>query len=83
MSATMGYQDIASLTHQMENVLDLVRNYKLQMDDGIFDCLFKSTDHLENMVQDIMMAVPVKLDVSVVVTPKSDCYWRFQESSCE
>ena len=26
MSATMGFEDLASLTHEMENVLDLVRN---------------------------------------------------------
>ena len=26
MSATMGYEDIADLTHKMENVLDAIRN---------------------------------------------------------
>ena len=26
MSATMGYEDIANLTHKMENVLDEIRN---------------------------------------------------------
>lgn len=29
MSATMGYEDLASLTHQMENVLDAIRNKKI------------------------------------------------------
>src|SRR5690606_7108291 len=41
MSATMGFEDLASLTHEMENVLDLVRNDKLKMDSFIFDTLFQ------------------------------------------
>ncbi len=53
MAATMGFEDLASLTHQMENVLDLVRNEKLTMQDYIFDTLFRSLDALESMVQDI------------------------------
>ena len=64
MSATMGYEDIASLTHQMENVLDLLRNLKLQMDRVIVDCLFKSTDALEAMVEDIVQGGTGKADVS-------------------
>jgi two-component system chemotaxis sensor kinase CheA len=68
MSATMGYEDIASLTHQMENVLDLLRNLKLQMDAVIFDCLFKSTDALEAMVEDIVQGGTGRADVSVIVT---------------
>lgn len=67
MSATMGYQDIASLTHEMENVLDLVRNNKLAMNGGIFDALFKSTDFLEIMVQDIIDGGTGQADVSSVV----------------
>ncbi|MFD2116809.1 chemotaxis protein CheW [Paenibacillus yanchengensis] len=53
MAATMGYEDLASLTHEMENVLDLVRNSKLQMDGFIFDTLFQGLDALESMVSDI------------------------------
>jgi len=68
MSATMGYQDIASLTHEMENVLDLVRNNKLTMNGGIFDVLFKSTDFLEILVQDIIDGGTGQADVSSVVT---------------
>jgi two-component system chemotaxis sensor kinase CheA len=68
MSATMGFEDIASLTHEMENVLDLLRNLKLQMDIVIFDCLFKSTDALEAMVNDIVQGGTGRADVSAIVT---------------
>ncbi|NMO96178.1 chemotaxis protein CheA [Paenibacillus lemnae] len=67
MAATMGFEDLASLTHQMENVLDLVRNEKLTMQDYIFDTLFKSLDALESMVQDIVQGGEGKADVSSIV----------------
>ena len=54
MSATMEFKDLASLTHEMENVLDLVRNGKLNMNGNIFDTLFKCLDALEAMVQDVI-----------------------------
>ncbi|GGG12227.1 chemotaxis protein CheA [Paenibacillus abyssi] len=68
MSATMGFEDLASLTHEMENVLDLVRNNKLKMDSFIFDTLFKGLDALESMVQDIVGGGTGKADVSPIVT---------------
>ncbi|MBO9609156.1 MAG: chemotaxis protein CheA [Paenibacillaceae bacterium] len=67
MSATMGFEDIASLTHEMENVLDLVRNGKLDMNAAIFDCLFKSADALESMVQDIIQGGTGQADVKQIV----------------
>ncbi|MFC9707997.1 chemotaxis protein CheW [Paenibacillus sp. NPDC056933] len=67
MAATMGFEDLASLTHKMENVLDLVRNEKLKMQDFIFDTLFKSLDALETMVQDITGGGEGKADVSSIV----------------
>ncbi|SEN26975.1 chemotaxis protein CheA [Paenibacillus sp. OK076] len=67
MAATMGFEDLASLTHKMENVLDLVRNEKLKMQDFIFDTLFKSLDALETMVQDITQGGEGKADVSSIV----------------
>lgn len=68
MSATMGFEDLASLTHEMENVLDLVRNHKLQMDSFIFDCIFKSLDALEMMVEDIIQGGTGKADVTDIVS---------------
>lgn len=67
MSATMGFEDLASLTHEMENVLDLVRNGKLSMNSHIFDTLFKCLDALESMVQDVVGGGDGKLDVSELV----------------
>ncbi|MEO3945083.1 chemotaxis protein CheA [Gorillibacterium sp. CAU 1737] len=67
MAATMGFEDLASLTHQMENVLDLVRGSKLSVDSFVFDGLFKSTDALESMLSDIINGGTGQADVSAIV----------------
>ncbi|MGG1520133.1 chemotaxis protein CheA [Paenibacillus oryzisoli] len=67
MAATMGFEDIAALTHDMENVLDLVRNSKIEMNPFIFDCIFKSLDSLETMVEDIIQGGTGSADVSAIV----------------
>jgi two-component system chemotaxis sensor kinase CheA len=67
MAATMGYEDLASLTHEMENVLDLVRNHKLQANSEIIDIIFKSVDALESMVGSIIEQGDGKLDVTEIV----------------
>lgn len=67
MSATMGYEDLASLTHQMENVLDLIRNEKLSVNADILDVVFASVDDLEEMVFSIAEGGDGKKDVSKVV----------------
>ncbi|MFC4404559.1 chemotaxis protein CheW [Gracilibacillus xinjiangensis] len=53
MAATMGFQDLADLTHKMENVLDAVRNDKLSINSDIIDVIFQAVDQLEGMVVDI------------------------------
>ena len=67
MSATMGYEDIADLTHKMENVLDAIRNEKIKVTPEILDVVFESVDHLEEMVEDIANGGDGKRDVSSTV----------------
>ncbi|MER1999781.1 MAG: chemotaxis protein CheA [Lysinibacillus sp.] len=67
MSATMGYEDIADLTHKMENVLDAIRNEKIKVTPEILDVVFESVDHLEEMVGDIANGGDGKRDVSATV----------------
>lgn len=67
MSATMGFEDLASLTHKMENVLDLIRNEQLKLDKHIFDVLFQSLDALEDMVGDIVNGGSGEADVKHIV----------------
>ncbi len=67
MSATMGFEDLADLTHKMENVLDAIRNEKIHVTPEILDVVFESVDHLEEMVMDIANGGDGKRDVSATV----------------
>lgn len=67
MSATMGYEDIANLTHIMENVLDAIRNESLFVTAEILDVVFEAVGHLDEMVQDIEAGGSGEKDVSDVV----------------
>lgn len=67
MSATMGYEDLASLTHQMENVLDLIRNSKLTVTANLLDVIFRSVEYLEEMVISISEGGDGRKDVKDVV----------------
>ncbi|SEM21251.1 two-component system, chemotaxis family, sensor kinase CheA [Paenisporosarcina quisquiliarum] len=67
MSATMGYEDIANLTHKMENVLDEIRNSRLHVTAELLDVVFVAVDQLEEMVLDIAAGGKGKLDVTDTV----------------
>lgn len=67
MSATMGFEDLAKLTHEMENVLDLIRNRKLDLSPAVFDVLFASLDALDGMLQDIIRGGSGEADVTALV----------------
>ena len=64
MSATMGFEDMASLTHEAENVLDLIRNGKLTINSDIMDVIFQSVDLIESMVIHITEGGDGSADVS-------------------
>src|SRR5690625_1164745 len=67
MSATMGFQDLADLTHIMENVLDSVRNQEMDLDSDTIDVIFNAVDALEAMIIDIANGGEGKQDVSQLV----------------
>ena len=46
-SATMEYDDVAHLAHEMENLLDKIRNKEITIDQEIMDILFESFDAIE------------------------------------
>lgn len=68
MSATMGYNKIAELTHEMEDVLDALRKQQLKVTEDIIDTLFKCLDSLEQMIDNVGNGDPEDLiDVSDLV----------------
>jgi two-component system chemotaxis sensor kinase CheA len=67
MAGSMGFDDLASLTHEMENVLDLLRNSKLKITPEIMDVIFQCVDLIEKMVDSIEQGGDGKENVTDVV----------------
>lgn len=72
MSATMGFEDIANLTHVLENVLDGIRDDEIQVDAIIIDVLFTAVDDLNAMVESIASGGDGKRDVTEVISQLED-----------
>ncbi len=53
MSGTMGFTKVADLTHEMENVLHLVRTGEVTVNSYIIDILFECFDSLEGQITHI------------------------------
>ncbi len=62
----MGYTAIAELTHEMENVLDLLRKGTLKAHADIIDTLFQCVDRLEQLVEEVANGQPGGVDVSAL-----------------
>lgn len=67
MSATMGFDDLANLTHKIENVFDAIRYDKVKVQTEMMDTLFVAVDHLNEMVRDIADGGDGKRDVSDII----------------
>ena len=53
MSATMGYEGIARITHDMENLLDALRNGEVEITSQVVDVLFEAVDALESALDSL------------------------------
>ncbi|MBO8159371.1 MAG: chemotaxis protein CheA [Thermosyntropha sp.] len=53
MSSTMGFEDLADLTHHMENVLSDLKEGKLEISTPIVDVLFQCLDRIQTIIEQI------------------------------
>lgn len=53
MSSTMGFDDLADLTHHMENVLSDLKEGILPVNSGVIDVIFKCFDRIQIMIDKI------------------------------
>lgn len=67
MAATMGYEQMVRLTHQMESVLELLRGRRMTADQEIVNVLFASLDALEEMVKGVRDGGEKKIDAPAVI----------------
>ncbi|MBQ2593740.1 MAG: Hpt domain-containing protein, partial [Candidatus Riflebacteria bacterium] len=66
MSATMGFEKIAHLTHEMENLLDKLRNNQLAVTPPVIDLIFETFDILRTLVEDSINQTESTVDLSEI-----------------
>ncbi len=67
MAATMGYNNIAELTHKMEDVLSEFREGKLKVTRNVVTILFDCLDTLERMVSNIEEGNDKEIEYSSII----------------
>ena len=58
MAGTMGFDELAEFTHEMESVLDLLRTGELQLTTEVINVLFRSVDTLELLLEQTISEDP-------------------------
>ncbi|ABK61648.1 MULTISPECIES: chemotaxis protein CheA [Clostridium] len=67
MAATMGFNEMAELTHKMEDVLSQFREGNLKVTQEVVTVLFKCLDTLEQMVNNISEGVDEVIEVDHII----------------
>lgn len=67
MAATMGYETMAKLTHQMENVFELLKNADIKATHDTVTLIFNCLDTLSEIVEDLRAGGDGDLDVAGLV----------------
>ena len=65
-ASAMGYESVSELAHEMEDLLDEVREGDIDVDIELMDLLFDSVDYLDAMVSDIAEDGETEIDASGV-----------------
>lgn len=67
MAATMGFNDLAELTHKMEDVLSEFREGELKVTQDVVTVLFDCLDTLEKMVDLVQEGSDEKVDIESIM----------------
>ncbi|HNQ50888.1 MAG TPA: chemotaxis protein CheA [Candidatus Omnitrophota bacterium] len=67
MSATMGFDKLSHLAHEMEDLLDELRNLRKKMTSETVDALFQGVDMLEQLFEEIKTNKESVIDIEPVL----------------
>ena len=81
MAGTMEFDTLAKFSHKLENVLDSLRNKKIDLTDDLMDFLFKASDALEESISDIAQGGNGGIEKLEKLLDKIDLYGELAGSS--
>ncbi|RLF60304.1 MAG: chemotaxis protein CheA [Thermoplasmata archaeon] len=67
MASTMGFNNIAEVSHQMENLLDRVRKNEISISSDLIDVLLEALDILKDIIEAIAEGKDSEFDVSEIL----------------
>jgi two-component system chemotaxis sensor kinase CheA len=68
MAATMGYANLAALSHRTENLLALLRERVASAESDLIDLLFRAVDTFEQSLDDAVAGKDDQLDFSALIS---------------
>ncbi|WP_027415009.1 chemotaxis protein CheA [Aneurinibacillus terranovensis] len=77
-SAAMGFEEMKQLTHEMEHILDQVRNHRLRVTKTMINLLFKCLDHLRMLKEEFVAGACIS---STEISPLVNELQRFAVDS--
>ena len=81
MAATMGFNEMAELTHKMEDVLSEFRDGELNVTQQVVTVLFKCLDTLEQMVDNISDGIEEKVPIDDIMNELENITSNVEEES--
>lgn len=66
MSATMGFEKVAHLTHDMESILDKLRHQEIAVTAEVIDVIFETFDILRTLVNDSIAQTDSGADLTTI-----------------
>lgn len=66
-SASLGYEDISTLAHEMENLMDKLRSQNIKPDSSIIGILFETFDLLETLIGSVAKQKKRKIEITPLI----------------
>jgi len=66
-AASQGYEDISTLAHGMESLMDRLRSQNIKPDSSVIDILFETLDQLETLVEGVAKQEKREIDITPLI----------------
>jgi len=66
-SASLGYEDISTLAHEMENLMDRLRSQNIKPDSSVIGILFETFDILETLIGSVAKQKKRKIEITPLI----------------
>jgi two-component system, chemotaxis family, sensor kinase CheA len=83
MAATMGYANLAALSHRTENLLALLRERVAAAEGDLIDLLFRAVDQFEQSLDDAVAGKDDRLDFSELISALDQAAQKAQSRTGE